>query len=96
VGCTECQRKDNIIGTIGETLTSGQDEPEHLDYYEGHEVGADTASSSFASIGHEETPVIMDLISEGSRQATWKRIVLKRYSDAEENSEMGEKLAGNN
>jgi len=99
VGCTECQlqRKEDTVGTISETkgTLSGQNEPElaeHLDYYEGHEVDADAASSSFVSIGHEKAPVIMDLISEGSRQATWKRIVLKRYSDAEENSEMGEAI----
>lgn len=98
--CVECQlqqqqqQQDSAaaaarIRKTEEGLMSDQDE-EHLDYYEGDGGGVETASTSsiVASIEHEDTPILVDLTSEESKQAPWKQTILKRFSDAEENSEM--------
>lgn len=96
--CAECQlqQQDSAAATakIRKTeggLMSGQDEElvEHLDYYEGDVSGVKTASTSSAvtSIEQGETPILVDLTEE-FKQVTWKQTILKRFSDAEESSDM--------
>lgn len=96
--CAECQlqQQDSTaanakIRKASENLINCQDEElaEHLDYYEGDD-GVETASTSstVASIEHEETPILVDLTSEESKQVTWKQSILKRFGEAEESSEM--------
>ncbi|XP_026826680.1 uncharacterized protein LOC105276714 isoform X1 [Ooceraea biroi] len=93
--CTECQlqQENNTVTTIHEikeTLMSDQGEEftEHLDYYE-DDVGGETASTSstFASIEHEESPILVDLTSEESKQT-----ILKEFGDAGGNSEMESRI----
>lgn len=97
--CAECQLQQQdsaaaaakIRKTEGD-LMSGQDKElmEHLDYYEGDVGGVETGSTSsiVASIEHREAPILVDLTSEESKQATWKQTILKRFGDTEESSDM--------
>ncbi|KYN17652.1 hypothetical protein ALC57_10021 [Trachymyrmex cornetzi] len=98
--CVECQQQqqDSVaaattIRKTEEDLMSDQDEElaEHLDYYES-DIDVETAftSSTVVSTEHETAPILVDLTSEESKQATWKQTILKRFSKAEENSEMSE------
>ncbi|XP_071653335.1 uncharacterized protein [Temnothorax longispinosus] len=100
--CVECQllQQDRAASAAAKIrkakggLMSGQDEElaEHLDYYEGDVGDVETASTSSAivTIEHREAPVLVDLTNEESKQATWKQTILKRFSNAEESSEMSE------
>ncbi|XP_011062822.1 PREDICTED: uncharacterized protein LOC105151052 isoform X3 [Acromyrmex echinatior] len=97
--CVECQlqQQDNVIATAKirkteENLMSDQDEElaEHLDYYESDIGETALTSSTIASTEHEKAPILVDLTSEESKQATWKQTILKRFSKAEESSEISE------
>jgi len=91
--CAECrlEQQNNAAAKTRKTkgsLMSGQDEElaEHPDYYEDMETTSTT--STVASIEYGETPILVDLTSEESKQATWKQTILKRFGEVEENSEM--------
>jgi len=93
--CAECrlEQQNNAavvakIRKIKESLMNGQDEElaEHPDYYEDMETTSTT--STVASIEYGETPILVDLTSEESKQATWKQTILKRFGEVEENLEM--------
>ncbi|KYM80276.1 hypothetical protein ALC53_09370 [Atta colombica] len=99
--CVECQlqQQDSVIAAAKirkteETLMRDQDEElaEHLGYYESDIGDVETAftSSTVASTEHEKAPILVDLTSEESKQVTWKQTILKRFSKAEESSEMSE------
>ncbi|KYM99661.1 hypothetical protein ALC62_09577 [Cyphomyrmex costatus] len=103
--CVECQllQEQGSVATAAkirktkEDLMSDQDEEltEHLDYYDSDISGAETASTSstVASMEHKVTPILVDLTSEEQatpKQTTWKQTILKRFTKAEESSEMSE------
>ncbi|KYN39084.1 hypothetical protein ALC56_06510 [Trachymyrmex septentrionalis] len=100
--CVECQLQQQDSVTVAakirkteEDLMSDQDEElaEHLDYYESDIGDVETASTSStvaSAEANEKAPILVDLTSEESKQATWKQTILKRFSKAEESSEMSE------
>lgn len=103
--CRDCQlqeqEKSNVavakIRETKETLISDQDREltERLNYYKSN-VGDKTASMPgiFISTRHEETPILVDLTSEESKQITWKQTVFKQFGEnSGENSDMGEEKA---
>lgn len=96
--CAECQlqQQNSVAATakIRKTerglMHAQNEELKHLDYYEGDVGGMETGSTSsiVTSIEHGEAPILVDLTSEESKQATWKQTILKRFGDTEESSDM--------
>lgn len=61
--------------------------------YEADVDGEMTFSSrTGASIERKDTPILVDLTNEESKQVTWKQTVLKQFGEDEESSESGENV----
>lgn len=94
---TECHLKNQQSCTAMKIrepereLMNIQDE-EHLNYYEDDVDGEMTSSSTGASIEREDTPILVDLTNEESKQVTWKQTILKQFGEDEESSKSGENV----
>ncbi|KAL0104837.1 hypothetical protein PUN28_016467 [Cardiocondyla obscurior] len=95
--CAVCQLQQQNRAAVRirkskRVLMSDQNEElvEHLDYYESDVDNLEMASTSNAviSIEHGKGPILVDLTSEESKQATWKQTILKQINNTEESSEM--------